>query len=288
MEPVSKYYTSQGLRLHYTDWGNKTKPLLILIHGGMDHARSWDFTARKLRYDFHVIAPDLRGHGDSAWAPGSMYSVLDSVLDTFTLIELLEAPQVYLIGHSYGAMVSYLYTGLYPQRIKKLILIEGMSPARFNTDEPIWKRIDRWVTAVKKTENRPRRHFDSLAVAESKLRRLIPALSDEQIRHLTCHGVSRNDDGSYCWKYDERAKIVSPIRYAQSEMDALQKRILCPVLFLYGANGWAKNPFEQNGNSRPRNIKSTKIAGAGHWLHHECFDAFIDCVASFLGNSEQV
>ena len=67
--PTSHFFTSLRSRLHYLDWGNPSAPLLILVHGGFDHAHSWDWTARVLAQDFHVIAPDLRGHGDSAWSP---------------------------------------------------------------------------------------------------------------------------------------------------------------------------------------------------------------------------
>ena len=61
--PTSRFYESHGLRLHYADWGNETAPLLLLIHGGRDHCRNWDWVAESLRHDYHVIAPDLRGHG---------------------------------------------------------------------------------------------------------------------------------------------------------------------------------------------------------------------------------
>ena len=61
--PTSQTYISQRLRLHYADWGNPTAPPLILLHGGRDHCRNWDWVAQDLRRDFHIIAPDLRGHG---------------------------------------------------------------------------------------------------------------------------------------------------------------------------------------------------------------------------------
>ena len=64
--PTSHFLVSQRLRLHYVDWGNPTKPTLVLVHGNRDHARNWDWVARELRHDWHVVAPDLRGHGDSA------------------------------------------------------------------------------------------------------------------------------------------------------------------------------------------------------------------------------
>src|SRR3546814_20636320 len=64
---TSRTYVSQRLRLHYVDWGNPDAPPLLLLHGGRDHCRNWDWVAQELRSDFHIIAPDLRGHGDSQW-----------------------------------------------------------------------------------------------------------------------------------------------------------------------------------------------------------------------------
>jgi pimeloyl-ACP methyl ester carboxylesterase len=72
--PSSHIYFSQRLRLHYAAWGNPDAPPLLLIHGGRDHCRCWDWVAEDLRRDYRVLAPDLRGHGDSQWAPGGSYS----------------------------------------------------------------------------------------------------------------------------------------------------------------------------------------------------------------------
>ena len=79
--PTSHYYYSQRLKLHYVDWGNTAAPPLLLIHGGRDHARNWDWVALALRDTYHIIAPDLRGHGDSEWAWGGQYAMIDYVLD---------------------------------------------------------------------------------------------------------------------------------------------------------------------------------------------------------------
>src|SRR5262249_34143729 len=72
--PTSHTYFSQRLRLHYVDWGDAGKPPLLLLHGGRDHCRNWDWTAAALRNEWHVIAPDLRGHGDSQWSQDGSYS----------------------------------------------------------------------------------------------------------------------------------------------------------------------------------------------------------------------
>jgi hypothetical protein len=84
--PTSQSFISQRLRLNYVDWGNPEAPPLILVHGGRDHCRNWDWVAADLRRDYHVIAPDLRGHGDSAWSTSGDYSMSAFVYDLAQLI----------------------------------------------------------------------------------------------------------------------------------------------------------------------------------------------------------
>lgn len=118
MEPVSHFFYSHRLKLQFWDFGNDGKPSLILVHGGLDHARSWDWVARELRQDFHVYALDLRGHGNSAWAPGALYSPAEHVLDLSALADIINDFPVYIIGHSLGAVVTLLYAGIYPDKVK--------------------------------------------------------------------------------------------------------------------------------------------------------------------------
>jgi pimeloyl-ACP methyl ester carboxylesterase len=91
LEPISHYYYSHRLKLHFWDWGNEGKPALILVHGGLDHARNWDWVARALREHFHVYAIDLRGHGNSQWATGALYSIVEHVLDLSALADIIDA-----------------------------------------------------------------------------------------------------------------------------------------------------------------------------------------------------
>ena len=105
--PTSHFYYSQRLKLHYVDWGNHGQPLAILVHGGRDHARNWDFVALALRDRFHVVAPDLRGHGDSDWAIGGAYSITDHVLDLGQLMNALEPTQnLFIGGHAADKLTS--------------------------------------------------------------------------------------------------------------------------------------------------------------------------------------
>ena len=128
--PASCYFISQRIRLHYVDWGNPTAPPLVLLHGGRDHARSFDWVARELRDRYHVVAPDLRGHGDSAWAIGSNYHMHEYVYDLAQLIDVVagEEGKVTAVGHSFGGAILSTYASSFPERIEKFVNIEGFGP----------------------------------------------------------------------------------------------------------------------------------------------------------------
>jgi len=126
LEPASHYFYSDRLKLQFWDWGTDGKPVLILVHGSRDHARSWDWIARALRDDYHVYALDLRGHGNSAWAPGALYSPAEHMLDLTVFADIIGKYPVRLVGHSLGALVSLYFTGTYPDKVTKLVAIEGV------------------------------------------------------------------------------------------------------------------------------------------------------------------
>ena len=127
--PTSHSFISQRLRLHYVDWGNPEAPPLLLIHGGRDHCRNWDWAAERLRKDWHVIAPDLRGHGDSAWSPDGNYPTLPFLYDLSQLIHQLDLAPVTIVAHSMGGNIAIRYTGIFPENVRKLVAIEGLGPS---------------------------------------------------------------------------------------------------------------------------------------------------------------
>src|ERR1700743_2608055 len=95
---TSHTYLSQRLRLHYVDWGNADAPPMILLHGGRDHCRSWDWGAQALRDDSHIIARDLRGHGDSQWSPDGHYSMAAHIYDLAQLIHQTQRAKTTIIA----------------------------------------------------------------------------------------------------------------------------------------------------------------------------------------------
>jgi pimeloyl-ACP methyl ester carboxylesterase len=289
MEPRRVPFMSQRLRLNTVDWGNEDAPPLILVHGARDHARAWDDVARSLSAQFHVIAPDLRGHGDSQWADAGGYHVINFVYDLAELIHQLRFPQVTLIGHSLGGNIALRFAGLYPEKIGKLVCIEGLGPspgaAQKLAATPIETRLQGWVDEQRKLASHTPRGYATLEEAIARMQAQNPHLGASQARHLTVHGVRQNDDTSYAWKFDPYLRSWPPVDLSRSEIIELWGRISCAVLLVYGGASWASNPATDGRVGNFRDARVALIEGAGHWVHHDRPDEFIGTVRSFLSGS---
>lgn len=277
--PISRFYVSQRLRLHYVDWGNEDAPPLLLVHGGRDHCRSWDWVAEALRHDFHIIAPDLRGHGDSAWAPGGSYGLTDFVYDLAHLIRQKNLEPLSIIGHSMGAFVSLMYAGLFPETVNRLIAIEGTV---LEDLKPVEERIATWVEQLRDLSGRNQRKYDTLHEAQHRMQVENPNLSDEQVRHLTVHGVNQNEDGTFTWKFDNYIRAFAPARLHPEEVARLWQRITAPTLLVRGSQSWVKPPEQEGLLQHFRSALNLNIAGAGHWPHHDQFEEFMTATRAFL------
>lgn len=283
--PSSSFYVSQRLKLHFVDWGNEEKPPLLLVHGGRDHARSWDWVARALREDYHVIAPDLRGHGDSAWAIGGQYTLPEYVLDVAQLIDTLDLAPLRIVAHSMGAAISLFYAGVFPEKVSKLVAIEGMKvpdQVRVHMDVEIWEATARWISEVRAGSSRQPRRYASIDDAAARMQKENPHLSPEQARHLTVHGVARNEDGSFSWKFDNGARPIFPQRMPKGTQEQLWQRIACPTLLMHGTESWHGDPSTDGRDRYIEHSRVVAVEDAGHWVHHDQLDFFLENVREFL------
>ena len=284
--PTSHSFYSQRLRLHYVDWGNPDAPPLLLVHGGRDHCRSWDWVAEELSKDWHVIAPDLRGHGDSEWSMDGHYTPTACVYDLAQLIHQKKLAPVTIVGHSYGGNISLRYTGLYPETVRKLVAIEGLGPSPKNLEErqaiPIDEHMRKWIDAKREAAGRTPRRYESLEEAYKRMKEANSYLTDEQARHLTIHGIAQNEDGTYSWKFDNHFRVWIPVDITQDDLQHLWGRITCPTLLLYGKDSWASNPAEDGRIKHFNTAEVKSYEDAGHWLHHDQFDRFIADLRDFL------
>lgn len=284
--PVSRFYFSQRLRLHYVDWGNPEAPPLVLVHGGQDHCRNWDWVARRLARDWHVIAPDLRGHGDSDWSPGGAYLMNHYIQDLVQLIHQQRLAPVSIIAHSLGGNIALRTTGIFPELVKRIVAIEGLGPSPKRLAERAAKgvaaRMREWIEERREKADRPHRRYGSIAEAVARMQAQNAHLSPEQARHLTEFGVNQNEDGSYSWKFDIETRFWPPYDMSEAEVESLWARIACPTLLVYGKESWASNPVE---DGRIRHFATAEVVsfeGAGHWVHHDRLEGFMAAVEGFL------
>ena len=284
--PTSHSFISQRLRLHYVDWGNPEAPPLILQHGGRDHCRSWDWVAEELRRDWHVICPDLRGHGDSAWSPDGNYSADAMIYDFAQLVETLGYDQVSICAHSLGGSIATYFSALYPQKVRKLANIEGLGPSPAILEEReakgLGNRLRTWIADRRKAAGRLPRRYPSIEAAYARMKEENTYLTDAQARHLTVNGVSRNEDGSFSWKVDNYLNVWPIIEFPVPELHRLWSEVECPVQLFYGTESFASNPQRDGRMAHFRDARLLVYEKAGHWLHHDQFDRFMGDLKRFL------
>ena len=274
------------MRLNYVDWGNADAPPLLLVHGGRDHARSWDWVAEELRHDWHIIAPDLRGHGDSAWSPDGNYEMAAFVYDLAQLVHQLNLAPVTMIAHSMGGNIATRYAGIYPENVRKLVNIEGLglSPKMQAERDAIGiqKRFRQWIEDKRNAAGRTPKRYPNIEAAYDRMKAENSYLTDEQARHLTVHGISRNEDGTWSWKFDNYLNIWAIFDMPREDLLSIWQSITCPMLLLYGEKSWASNPEKDGRIEHFPTAKVIEYENAGHWLHHDQFDRFMADVKAFL------
>ncbi|MFY0612505.1 MAG: alpha/beta hydrolase [Hyphomicrobiaceae bacterium] len=285
--PSSNFYRSQRLRLHWLDWGNHHLPPLILLHGGMDHGRSWDQVAMRLRDKYRVIVPELRGHGDSAWTSDGDYSMAGYVYDLAQLIHQQGLAPVTIVAHSLGGNISIRYSALYPDNVRKLVAIEGLGPSPERIAEEAKKspadKLRDWIERKRALSARRPKRYPSLEEAAGRMRGKNGHLSAEMADHLTLYGVNQNEDGTYSWKFDNYCRAWPPTDMPQDALEELWGAIKCPTLLVYGNESWASNPLKDGRISAFKcDPKVVDFDRAGHWVHHDRFEDFVQLVEDFV------
>ena len=302
----SQFVVARGLRHHVLQWGDPatvtqtstpTRPALVMLHGWMDVAASFQFVVDALPTDRLVLALDFRGFGlsdvptaDSYWFPdylGDLEAVLDS---------LLPDQQIDLLGHSMGGNVAMLYAGIRPQRVRKLINLEGFGlPVSAPTQAP--KRYAQWLDELK--EPLELRTYDSLQSVASRLRKTNPLLPEDRALWLAQHWSRQviHADGSL-GEFEilghAAHKRVNPVLSQVPEVLEVWKQITAPVLWVEGdqtdvsrwwGTRYTKAEFHERlsvVNKTPNQVEKRTLSPAGHMLHHDQPEALAALIEAFL------
>lgn len=286
-EPRNHAIDVRGLKIHYLEWGDRGDEPLLLIHGFLDHARSWgpfvECLQRRAGHSLWIVAPDCRGHGDSGWVgAGGYYHFPDYLLDLDSLIASLGVSSVALLGHSMGGTISFLYAGTFPRRVRKLVLVEGIGPIGLNfSDAP--RRMENWIAEVKAVKRKEPREYATLEDAAARLRKGNPRLKRDFALQLAAWGMKKNENGKWAWKFDPLHRTMAPQPFYSGQAMAFYRRIECPVLIIRGKESrQTPRPDMQQRLEAIPNRSLAEINGAGHMIHHDNPDALAARVREFL------
>lgn len=250
-----------GLRYNVLEWERPGDTTYVLVHGFSDLAATWVDVAERL--DGHVIAPDLRGHGDSDWiGPGGYYHFMDYVADLDDVIRQKARRKVVLVGHSMGGSVCGYWAGTRPEQLASLVLIEGLGPPDMTgADGP--SRTAMWIDAWRTGRTR-QKVMPTLADVVRRMKRHDELLDDAGARRLAEAGT-KAVDGGFVWKLDPLHNTMGPYPYQLATVKKYWERVTCPVLCIDGAR--SKLNLSEDERARRRavfaNVKHL-VLDAGH------------------------
>jgi pimeloyl-ACP methyl ester carboxylesterase len=279
--PRNQFVAIRNLKYHLLEWGEPApgRTPLVLVHGWMDVAASWQFVVDAFENDHWVIAPDWRGYGLTESPPADNYWFPDYLADLDFLIDHYspDAP-VNLVGHSMGGNVAMLYSGARPQRVRRLVNLEGFGmPATKPSMAP--KRYAKWMDELKAL-HRGDLDLKSYDSAEGVARRLMKTnrrLTQDKADWLAQHWAKRDDQGRWRILGDAAHKIINAQLYRVDEVLELYKAIAAPVLHVDASDdsleGWWQGKYTlAEYHERLRSVttcRTAQVRDAGHMLHHD-------------------
>jgi pimeloyl-ACP methyl ester carboxylesterase len=284
----SEFVPVRGLRYHIRLWGPEDAPKLFLLHGWMDVSASFQFLVDALRGDWRVIAPDWRGYGLSEWSHADSYWFPDYFADLDAILTHYQADApVNLLGHSLGGNVASQYAGVRPQRVSRLINLEGFGLSRTVADEAP-QRYAKWLDQVADPPRfKPYANYDELA---ARLMSQNARLTQEKADFLARHWGKRQGD-AVVLAGDPAHKLVNPVLYRLEETMACWRKVAAPVLWVGAADsfvikGFAGKP-EEYAARKACFAKLTEhiVEDAGHMVHHDQPEILAGMIEDFIAAS---
>lgn len=219
---------STGIRMHFFEWGGEGPPL-VFLHPSSGYGRMWEFTASHLSRDFHIYAPDQRGHGDSS-KPDGGYTGEEYAEDLRAFMEARKMEQAILAGHSLGGRVAQIFAGTYPPLARAIVLVAGPHYESFFQVPSI---VDSVLQNAERMRSAPREFETEESVFRYNHERY-PALSEEAIRHRIRYNFRRLPDGKFVPKYDP-LRVAQGLTHIPDDLTGYAQKVTCPVAFVRGS-----------------------------------------------------
>ena len=271
----------RGLALHLHRWPSGNGPVCLLLHGWMDTGATFQFLVDALPANWELIAPDWRGFGRSAWASGNYY-FQEYLADLDALVTMLSPDQpVRLVGHSMGGNVGCLYAGIRPNRVDRLISLEGFGlPPTTPDSAPIHYRS--WLR--EQTAPMQQRVYATWPAFVTRLQRSNPRLPADHAAFIAQAWAEDSPQGPRL-RADPRHRTRSPIPYRLDEARACWRHIQAPTLWIMGTESpFARlDPALMAENRRCfASLRETRLTGCGHMMHHERPQAVAKAITDFM------
>ncbi len=281
----SVFFPIRGLNYHVRHWSHPGAPKMVLLHGWMDVSASFQFMVDALRGDWDVYAPDWRGYGQTEWEKADSYWFPDYIADLdFLLEKIIPGEKANLVGHSLGGNVATLYAGIRPERVAKLVNLEGFGMAP-TLPEQAPERYARWLEELREPPGL--RPYDSFAALADRLQATNQRLSREKAEFLSLHW-GREEGGKVVLRSDPAHKIVNPVLYRYEEVRACWNQVAAPVLWVDAAQSETLKRIglaaSQHAERRAafRALDYVTVPDAGHMLHHDQPEAVARLIEDFL------
>jgi pimeloyl-ACP methyl ester carboxylesterase len=282
----SQFLQVRGLRYHVRRWSSPGAPKMVLLHGWMDVSASFQFMVDALKGDWDVYAPDWRGYGLTDWGKSDCYWFPDYIADLEVLGEILSpGVPVNLVGHSLGGNVAALYAGIRPQRVARLVNLEGFGMASTRPEQAP-KRYRRWLEELRDS---PRlRPYESFAALADRLQQSNKRLSREKAEFLARHWGEEVKGKGVVLRGDPAHKIINPVLYRYEEARACWREVAAPVLWVEAAESETPQRLHMNpGELAERraafaDLRHVTVPDAGHMLHHDQPEAVARLLEEFL------
>jgi pimeloyl-ACP methyl ester carboxylesterase len=275
----TRWVENRGLNLAVHGWGAE-RPLALAIHGFMDHGLSFRWVAEHLQPD-GLAAADMRGFGRSDWVgDGGYYHFYDYYDDVGRILDALEGP-VGLVGHSMGGSIASAVAALFPERVRWLLLLEGMGPPPSPLDESA-ARLGQWLRAVRRRQGpaaarrRMRRSFPSLEDGAYRLRSFNRLLTESRSLALA-ESFSEVTPEGRTWRVDPLHRTPSAKPFLLEEARSLWLALQVPVISLWGDQGFRPDDLPARHGCIPRLLAGV-VPDASHNVHHDRPDVVADAV----------
>ena len=274
VQPQDKTVTANGLNLHYLDWGGAAQTTMVLLHGLRGHAHSWDDFSLAACQDFHVLALDQRGRGDSDWAKDGDYTTPAYVADLAAFCDALNLNSFILVGHSMGGRNSMFFAGEHPEKLRKLVVVD-VGP---ELDPRGGQRISNEIINVPEEFD----SFEAVVEYQGKQNRFA---SDAVLRRRLKYATKELPNGKIGWRYDleiresRRRGTVPP----SADLWPSLPKITCPTLIVRGTETDLLTPeVAQRMLDTLPNAQLVEIPRAGHMVFEDNPEDFIPAVRRFL------